>query len=403
MSINPSQAQRLRLVRQHQAAVQAQAQAQAQADRREAAQRAPVNGQYGAYGFRTLPQPSAAQAKPARLPLRTSTEAPEFRLPERDTAEDLAGLMELLLAQRHDDGTVDADGERRGGHGGDRGASHDERREPDSRGHGDDTPGDERGRERQPSGDSHAGAGGTGSGDTGAGGGGGSGSGSGSSAGGGNGNSNGNGNGNSNGNGNGSRNGNGHGGRPGSRPGALGADRGRAVAGLPGRRASADRRRDWVPLPRDPLRDLTPLLAPFLRLQRPVPGADDGAHALASALITFGAATAPPDRPGVGALRLAAMAAYIDAQAAAGAPGAFSTLSRVKAVLMDHVTTARAAAASPAGARARNRWALLPLELLVCDKPRTGGQRQLAVERLRAAHGFLGRFKNPATASKGQP
>ena len=181
MSINPSQAQRLRLVKQHQAAVQAQAQAQAQADRREAAQRAPVNGQYGAYGFRTLPQPSAAQAKPTRLPLRTSTEAPEFRLPERDTAEDLAGLMELLLAQRHDDGTVDPDGERRGGHGdshgSDRGTSHDERREPDSRGHGDDTPGDESGRERggQSSGDSHAGAGGTGSGDTGAGGGGGGG------------------------------------------------------------------------------------------------------------------------------------------------------------------------------------------------------------------------------------
>ena len=67
---------------------------------------------------------------------------------------------------------------------------------------------------------------------------------------------------------------------------------------------------------------------------------------------------------------------------------------------MTHVVTARAAAASPAGARSRNQWALLPLELLVCDKPRTGGQRRLAVERLQAAHGFLGRFKSPA---KGKP
>lgn len=419
MSINPAQAQRLRLVKQHQAAVQAQAQAQAQADRREAAQRAPVNGQYGAYGFRTLPQPSAAQAKPARLPLRSSTEAPEFRLPERDTAEGLAGLLELLMARPQDDGTVDPDGERRGGHGGnhgdghgsDRGTPHDGGRERDSRGHGDDTPGDEPGRERggQSSGDSHAGAGGSGSGDTGAGGGGGSGGGSGdgsgnghggSSAGGGSGHGRGDGRGHDRGNGGGSHE------RALGALTALSANRGRASAGLPARGpgvdrgASADRRRDWVPLPRDPLRDLTPLLAPFLGLQRPGPGADDGAHALASALITFGAATAPPDRPGIGALRLAAMAAYIDAQAA---PGALSTLARVKAVLLEHVTTARAAAASPAGARARNRWALLPLELLVCDKPRTAGQRRLAVERLRAAHGFLGRFKSPGTASKGQP
>lgn len=369
-----AQVQHLRRQRLHHAAVQAQA--QAQADRREAAQRAPVNGQFGAYGFRTLPQPTATQAKPTRLPLREDPGPATCRVPDKETAESLEGLMSLL-AQLGDDGRVDPDGESRGGHGGHGGdsgggsgsgggASQEGGHDAEGQRQGDQSPtGDQPGRDAGGSGggQSGSGQGGTGQGSTGQGG---SGHGDGR-----------------------------HGG--GGRDGGRGSDRGPSTAGLSRRIAGADRRRDWSPPPQAGLRDLAPLLARFRPLQRSVPEADEGAHALASALIAFGGATAPPGRPGVGVLRLAAMAAYIDAQAA---PGALATLAGVKEVLMTHVVTSRAAAASPAGARARNQWALLPLELLVCDKPRTGGQRRLAVERLQAAHGFLGRFK---TATKGRP
>jgi hypothetical protein len=367
---NQAQVQHLRL---HQAAVQAQA--HAQAERREAAQRAPVNGQFGAYGFRTLPQPTATQAKPTRLPLRPNFAAPNFRVPDKDVGEGLAGLM-ALLAELEDDGRVDADGQSSGGRGrggadsgaggggaGD-GASQGGGHDADAQGQGD-SPGDEPGRDTG-GGQSGSGHGDRGRGDTGRGDG-----------------------------------GRGDGGR-GSRDqeggqGGHGSDRSQFAADLARRLPGADRRRDWVPLPQAGVQDLTPLLARFRQVQRPLEGTAEGAHALASSLITFGAATAPPGRPGVGALRLAAMAAYIDAHPA---PGALATLAGVKEVLMTHVVTARAAAASPAGARSRNQWALLPLELLVCDKPRTGGQRRLAVERLQAAHGFLGRFKSPV---KGRP
>ncbi|HEX2010489.1 MAG TPA: hypothetical protein VJN44_06075, partial [Roseateles sp.] len=110
-----AQVQHLRLVKLHQVAVQAQA--QAQADRREAAQRAPVTGQFGAYGFRTLPQPMATQARPARLPLRSNLAAPQFRVPDKDLGEGVAGLM-ALLAQLEDDARVDPDGQSSRGRGG---------------------------------------------------------------------------------------------------------------------------------------------------------------------------------------------------------------------------------------------------------------------------------------------
>jgi hypothetical protein len=373
MSVNQArqqaQVQHLRQFKLHQATVQAQVQAQAQAERREAAQRAPVNGQFGAYGFRTLPQPTATQARPTRLPLRANVAVPSFRVPDKDMSEGLAGLM-ALLAELEDDARVDADGQSPGGRGGagsggdsgagggaggggaGGGASQEGAKDADAQGQGD-SPGDEPGRDAG-GGQSGSGHGDSARGDDGRG---------------------------------------GHGREDGQGgQGGQGNDRGQSAAGLARRLPGADRRRDWVPLPQAGVQDLTPLLARFRQVQRPLAGAADGAHALASSLIMFGAATAPPGRPGVGALRLAAMAAYIDAQAT---PGALATLAGVKEVLLTQAVTARAAAASPAGARARNQWALLPLELLVCDKPRTGGQRRLAVERLQAAHGLLGRFKSP--------
>ena len=370
MSVNQArqqaQVQHLRQVKLR----QVQAQAQAQADRREAAQRAPAHGQFGAYGFRTLPQPAAAQARPARLPLRPSLAAPEFRVPDKESGEGLAGLAELL-AHIEDGSAVDADGHSSGGRGG--GGSQEGGRDESGQGQGHSQ--DQRqGQGQEPGqGQGEGSPGGHTGGHTGGDPGGDSGGGQ-------------------------SGNGRGDGGRGGDGRGSgQGGGRGHAAAGPPQRLPGADRRRDWAALPRTGVQDLTPLLARLRKVQHPLAGADAGAHALASALITFGAATAPPGRPGVGALRLAAMAAYIDAQVE---PGALATLAGVKEVLMTHVVTARAAAASPAGARSRNQWALLPLELLVCDKPRTVGQRQLAVERLQAAHGFLGRFKSP---TKGRP
>jgi type III secretion regulatory protein HpaA len=80
------------------------------------------------------------------------------------------------------------------------------------------------------------------------------------------------------------------------------------------------------------------------------------------------------------AMMMSLMAAYIES---AHEPGALSTLARVKQVLLEMGPTLTGAL--PPGPRERNRLALLPLKLLVCDRQRTEAQRQVAVERLRAA------------------
>ena len=80
------------------------------------------------------------------------------------------------------------------------------------------------------------------------------------------------------------------------------------------------------------------------------------------------------------AMMMSLMAAYIES---AHEPGTLSTLARVKQVLLEMGPTLTGAL--PPGPRERNRLALLPLKLLVCDRQRTEAQRQIAVERLRAA------------------
>jgi hypothetical protein len=79
------------------------------------------------------------------------------------------------------------------------------------------------------------------------------------------------------------------------------------------------------------------------------------------------------------AMMMSLMAAYVESSVE---PGALSTLSKVKQVLIElgPVLTG----ALPPGPRERNRLALLPLKLLVCDRQRTEDQRLMAAERLRA-------------------
>jgi hypothetical protein len=79
------------------------------------------------------------------------------------------------------------------------------------------------------------------------------------------------------------------------------------------------------------------------------------------------------------AMMMSLMAAYIES---AHEPGSLSTLAQVKQVLVEMGPAL--AGALPPGPRERNRLALLPLKLLVCDRQRTEAQRHIAVERLRA-------------------
>jgi hypothetical protein len=79
------------------------------------------------------------------------------------------------------------------------------------------------------------------------------------------------------------------------------------------------------------------------------------------------------------AMMMSLMAAYVESSVE---PGALSTLAKVKQVLIElgPILTG----ALPPGPRERNRLALLPLKLLVCDRQRTEAQRLIAAERLRA-------------------
>lgn len=86
-----------------------------------------------------------------------------------------------------------------------------------------------------------------------------------------------------------------------------------------------------------------------------------------------------PGRLNNDAMMMSLMAAYIEST---HEPGALSTLARVKQVLVEMGPTLTGAL--PPGPRERNRLALLPLKLLVCDRQRTEAQRKVAVERLRA-------------------
>jgi hypothetical protein len=79
------------------------------------------------------------------------------------------------------------------------------------------------------------------------------------------------------------------------------------------------------------------------------------------------------------AMMMLLMAAYIEST---HEPGSLSTLAKVKQVLVELGPTLTGAL--PPGPRERNRLALLPLKLLVCDRQRTEAQRQVAVERLRS-------------------
>jgi hypothetical protein len=79
------------------------------------------------------------------------------------------------------------------------------------------------------------------------------------------------------------------------------------------------------------------------------------------------------------ATMMSLMAAYIEASQE---PGALSTLARVKQVLVEMGPAI--SGALPPGPRERNRFALLPLKLLVSDRMRTEQQRAIAAERLRA-------------------
>jgi hypothetical protein len=81
------------------------------------------------------------------------------------------------------------------------------------------------------------------------------------------------------------------------------------------------------------------------------------------------------------AMMMSLMAAYVESSVE---PGALSTLAKVKQVLLELGPTLTGAL--PPGPRERNRLALLPLKLLVCDRQRTESQRLMAAERLRAGH-----------------
>jgi hypothetical protein len=79
-------------------------------------------------------------------------------------------------------------------------------------------------------------------------------------------------------------------------------------------------------------------------------------------------------------MMMSLMAAYVEAT---HEPGALSTLAHVKQVLVE-LGPALHGGAPPPGPRERNRFALLPLKLLVSDRQRTEAQRLIAAERLRA-------------------
>jgi len=101
------------------------------------------------------------------------------------------------------------------------------------------------------------------------------------------------------------------------------------------------------------------------------------ARHLAAALVSL-------SKPGRGhlhadAMMMSLMAAYIEST---NEPGALSTLARVKQVLVEAGPVLTGLL--PPGPRERNRLALLPLKLLVCDRQRTEAQRLIAAERLHA-------------------
>lgn len=86
-----------------------------------------------------------------------------------------------------------------------------------------------------------------------------------------------------------------------------------------------------------------------------------------------------PGRHNVDAMMMSLMAAYVEAS---HEPGALNTLARVKQVLVE--LGPALSGVLPPGPRERNRFALLPLKLLVSDRHRTEAQRLIAAERLRA-------------------
>lgn len=83
-------------------------------------------------------------------------------------------------------------------------------------------------------------------------------------------------------------------------------------------------------------------------------------------------------------LQLATMAAYVKG----GPPyreGALRRLSGVKSLLLEASKTIQVSPRAELTTEMRDRFALLPLQLLACDRPRTESQRQIAVDRLRTA------------------
>jgi hypothetical protein len=102
-------------------------------------------------------------------------------------------------------------------------------------------------------------------------------------------------------------------------------------------------------------------------------------QALTHALFVLSATRSRPGPLSADAAQLAVMAAYLDAP---NEPGPLSTRQGVKEALL--MQGSPAASALPAGTPVRDRMALLPLKLLVCQQRRTAAQRQVATERMLA-------------------